>query len=486
MIIFYAIVSAEARAELWLGSRFAQNCAGCHAPGRINLEPKARKCSLSCQGCHVSPNGGGLRSHYGKWTENRWLRSTSFGALKHDLNFAPRKNQIYGKKPWASVKSEVTQSGSSLKSEIMNSGVELVETNSPLNESEHGVKDNPYVEIASSQEQYLYQVPEKDPWRQMAESKYDAGGDFRWMINKFQDSTDDGKNSRDQNFLMAGDISVRSRPLYRDLHFVFESRILGNPNDDALVKDSFTNIMTRNAYAMYDNIPYNTFIMGGLYRPIFGNSSPDHNALGQRLLATAQGISGGMYKAPPFTAISMGTAPNVPFANIHIITGTTDTSNWKSLSGKALNLGLRFVSFGAAASYSFQQTSGITAKSEDVITNLHSLGVAGTFGRTTATYEAMSYSIDNKQLALNVGGTHNLDTYTRIFGETYFTLALAAANVAMDLSPGAATQIKTGVRSFVWPGFDIQVAYESTASKLTLTNEIKKTTGATSQIHLYF
>jgi len=486
LIIFYALISTPVKAELWLGSRYAQNCAGCHAPGRINTEPKSRKCSLSCQGCHVNPNGGGLRSHYGKWTENKWLRTMNVAGLKQDLNFAPRKDQIYGKKPWESIQSQVQEPTSSLKSKIINQGLPLVETKALMNEPDYGVADNPYTVIASTEEQYLYQVPQKDPWREMGLSKVDAGGDFRWMVNSFTDKVPDGVKKRSQNFLMAGDISVRSRPFYRNFHIVYESRILGNPSEDALLKDAFNNLMTRNAYVMYDNIPYNTFIMAGLYRPIFGNSTPDHNALGQRLLAAAQGISGGMYKAPPFTAMTLGTAPNVPFANVHLITGTTDKANWQSQSGYGANLGLRFVSFGAAGTYSFQKTKGINSKSEEVISNLHSLGVAATLARTTATYEAMSYSIDNKQIALKVGGTHNFDTYTRVFGETYLNLAFASGNVAIDLSPGESYQIKAGIRSFVLSGVDVQLAFESTESKSSIEDEIKKTYGITSQLHLYF
>ena len=47
------------QAEPWLSTRYAQNCAGCHAPGRINLKAKDRRCSLSCQGCHVNQMAAG-------------------------------------------------------------------------------------------------------------------------------------------------------------------------------------------------------------------------------------------------------------------------------------------------------------------------------------------------------------------------------------------------------------------------------------------
>src|SRR5690606_16152465 len=71
------------------------NCSGCHAPGRKNLPPAKRRCTLACQGCHVSPQGSGLRSQYGKWTEDRWLRSFRTDLLAHKKTYAPYPKQPY-------------------------------------------------------------------------------------------------------------------------------------------------------------------------------------------------------------------------------------------------------------------------------------------------------------------------------------------------------------------------------------------------------
>ena len=65
LFLFISITSLcgihlELKAEPWLSTRFAQNCSGCHAPQRINKKPMDRRCTLSCQGCHVNPNGGAI------------------------------------------------------------------------------------------------------------------------------------------------------------------------------------------------------------------------------------------------------------------------------------------------------------------------------------------------------------------------------------------------------------------------------------------
>jgi hypothetical protein len=336
--------------------------------------------------------------------------------------------------------------------------------------------------------QYLYQVPQDDPYRLLGESKVDAGGDIRWMVNNLNKTSGGNTTAVKQNFLMSADFGVRARPLYRDLHFVYESRLLGNPGKDAITKNSLAQSMTRSAYGMYDNLPYNTFVMAGLYRPLFGNATPDHTALSQKILASAQDISGGMYRAPPFTAITIGSAPNVPFANLNIMTGTADVTSWKKLSGFALNGGLRFVKLGASAVYSYQKTTGTNSNSQDVTTSLHSVNLGATIKRATINYETVSYSNDNKETALRVGGTHSLETYTRIFGETYFNLAYTTANVTTDILPGKASQMKYGLRSFLVPGIDLQIGYETTTNKPTdtVTNPESKVSGITTQLHAFF
>ena len=43
----------------------ADNCGGCHTPGRSQRPVLERRCTLDCQGCHVDPTGAGPRNQWG-------------------------------------------------------------------------------------------------------------------------------------------------------------------------------------------------------------------------------------------------------------------------------------------------------------------------------------------------------------------------------------------------------------------------------------
>ena len=131
---------------------------------------------------------------------------------------------------------------------------------------------------------------------------------------------------------------------------------------------------------MVDDLPYNVFVMyGSFYRPLIGNYSPDHTLLSQTILANALGV-GRAYNIGPYEAISIGTAPNVPYANLHYINGTYDTDD--EMSGFAINTGLRFVSYGASVNYTYWNTADKTYETE-----IHNFHLAAMYGPVIANYE---------------------------------------------------------------------------------------------------
>src|SRR5690606_1037671 len=152
----------------WISTRFAQNCGGCHAHGRKNIAPAKRRCTLACQGCHVSPNGGGLRSYYGKWTEERWLRSFRSDSLKQAKAAAPYKRQIYGRRSYKKAKGKRPRGGYPLR-EVR----DLPQNEKPYDK----YADKGEHETVKSLREFEYYIPDIDPYREMMRNKIDAGMD---------------------------------------------------------------------------------------------------------------------------------------------------------------------------------------------------------------------------------------------------------------------------------------------------------------------
>lgn len=470
--------------EPWLSTRFAQNCSGCHAPQRVNVKPVSRRCSLSCQGCHVNPNGGGLRSYYGKWNENRWLRSFRSDFLKHSKNVAAYPDQNYGQNKFREVVKKLSKKQ---QQSIREKGLNLVETTSEMDESEYSRKHGNEKVIAQSQTEFLYQIPNLDPWRIKFNSKVDGGGDFRWYSASSTFKNDGSSSSNWFSFLMAADLGIRYRPVYKKLNFVYESRFFGSHAKHNKYSNTFGGASTRSLYMMVDDLPYNVFVQGGYYRPLFGNLSPDHDHLAQQMISFAMS---GRFRSQSLVmeAVSAGTAPNVPYLNLHKIGKLLDTPEDRT-DGFALNTGMRFVTLGASVNLSYWSTKQKGSEKPNLL-EMVSIGGALKLGRAVLSYEGLSIIKDdqNTQRDLRQGGVHSLDAHIRLWKEVYWQSNIAASNASRELTPGSAQQLKTGIRGFMIPGIECGVFYENTkeSQKLQSTTISRDTQRISSQLHAYF
>ena len=467
-LLVWCVQAWLADAEPWLGIRFAQNCAGCHAPGRINLPPMDRRCTLSCQGCHVNPSGGGLRNFYGKWNENRWLRSFVMEALRPASSFAPVNEQHYhtALAPTASNREMIRQQGHPLVAAPQ----QLLLDETPY------ARDGLEFKMARNDFQFLQQIPQQDPYRLHDASKIDGGAELRYQYLKKLN-----KSGKPLSFLMSGDIGLRWRPLHRNLHLVYEGRMLGNPHVDKLSKH-IDKTWTRSLYVMIDNLPFNVYVMYGLYRPLFGgNPMPDHRALPQRL--TAEALQGGSAYTLQYRALSIGTAPNVPYANVHVITGRNlrfSHDEDDSTRGVAANVGLRFVTLGINATYSFWFTRD---KHNTQRSLLHSASFGMQLWRTTAILEALRLHRKNPNTK-NTGNVITLDTHTQLWRHFYLTTQYSWASVTPNLAAGSSQQYRIGLRAFLLAGVDVSFNYEFDINKPS--NELdQETHSLSSQVHLY-
>lgn len=478
--LLLAVYEPLAQGEPWLGTRFAQNCSGCHAPGRRNLPPSDRRCSLSCQGCHVNPNGGGLRSHYGKWTEEKWLRSwrTKFNKPRH-ATLQRQKYYISTRE----YKAKKAQKKIDKSRKIVAQGYPLVYSKSDfLNENFYDrYHDNYYDKLAwAPKDEFLYTIPKEDPYRQMFDTKVDGGGDVRIATLKRVKGSD---NKDTETFIMSADFGLRWRPIHKKVHVVYESRFMGgtngNPIDDYIGTES-----TRSLYLMVDDLPYNVFVMGGYYKPIFGNYTPDHYALSQIMIANT--MNGGKPYAQLFKAFSVGTAPNVPYANLHYIAkDMTIDQKADETTGFAVNLGLRFVSYGASVNYSVWSTENNqpTGKVKVLMHSAHILG-AVLDKRLILGLELLSLERDDPATDFRRGGVYAFESKLRLWRENYLTLDYATANTAPNLLEGSATQTKIGIKSFIIPGLEYSLQYSM--DDIELNGESFSTANYLSMIHMYF
>ncbi|MGE0174828.1 MAG: hypothetical protein AB7T49_18690 [Oligoflexales bacterium] len=489
----------QAQAEPWLASRYAQNCAACHAPGRKNLRSQDRRCSATCQSCHVNPNGGGLRSFYGKWNENRWLRSWGNATFKSEEVPAPLKEQPYAGKRKRKAK---RLQRIFAKGFVMEGLRGEPKSENPYNRDH----DSNYQTPARNRYDFLYSIPQHDPYRQLVDlGKIDGGSDIRFATiipQSTQSSQGPVEKEKTRHFIMSADFGIRWRPVNRRYHLVYETRWRGDPTGDNLdAQVTANNLDTRSLYFLAEDLPYNMFVMAGYYRPLFGNYVPDHTTLGQRMMAyiltdTPMAYSF-IYRAISVGAAPFGHASTIPYFNLHYIGDNVGPgaqqvkSGGDNTNGYAANIGMRFVSYGASVNYSLWRTKhtrdNVFIGKVDIL--MHAFGMMGQLldKRLFLSLEAISMEKDDVTESFRKGGVIILDSKYRMWRELWATLEYSKANTSHDLKPGSANQLKAGVRMFMIPGIDYSFQYTKDANSYDDPEaDSRKTAYLISQLHTYF
>ncbi len=505
-LTFALVPTGIAAAEPWISTRYAQNCAGCHAPGRKNLVPIDRRCTLACQGCHISPSGGGLRSYYGKWNEDRWLRSFRADALANAKFPAPTKAQRYGSKGAPEKDAKGKSAGKDKENDkkrpssdadrlkMPPDGFRHVELNGyPANEALYDRRDRLEFMVVD-REEFEYQVPVGDPYREMRRNKIDAGADIRWQIRKSAIETvqDDESTETESwvSFPMAIDMGASFRPFYRHLRFVLETRAVTSPANPNESENIYQNIGRRSLYAMVDDLPYNLYVMGGFYRPLFGYYTPDHTFLPQRMQGWALQGNPATYNLQ-YEAYSFGGSPNVPYANVHIISKQLGPVEDTRVKGVAANIGGRFVTLGASINYSYwlsRVKSEVAGKEEESKTEMHSLFGSAMVGRFVLTLDLASFAKDDPASDFRRGGVYSFDGFFKLWRETYLNGQFAYANTHESLMPGSGTQMRFGTRMFLNSGVELMLHYEIDKQTLALKDQPEQETnrsGIVGQLHLF-
>lgn len=534
--LFFSVVffnSPDLTAEPWMATRFAQNCAGCHAPSRYNLPPKDRRCTLSCQGCHVNPNGGGLRSFYGKWNSDRWMRSFNWKVHgKEKEKPLPWFAQGYikdsdtqaivaalmkvdgdilrvNKKPISPAKLHrfvVPKSKKERKALIkaINATEKFRDKKGKFTNTESDFPGANFAEFyferpngdinwdinATSWKMYESTIPYNDPYKLKKREAILAGLDFRYMGRQPIDS-----ENKSKFWPMALDVGLQMKPFIKrvdNFSVVVESRYFNSPNNDDLDYVTTGGVTNRSTYLMIDDMFYNSFIMYGMYKPMFEHFTPDHTTLAQSIL----------YDNRAFRvvnkALSLGLAPNVPFANFHFIQPMLN-DDFSQEEGFIANLGARWVTLGASLVYSYRNVKD--TRTINNFTGLerqaHSLSGGMMYKNFILNAEALNITKEYAPGLVNGGTVTTFEVRYKIWRETYLESMFEFSNILVgtqgtsaeiqQMNPGDATQVTVGFRFFPVAGVDLSVHYRKTTE--TPKDENIKAFNESEgliQAHLYF
>lgn len=449
-----------AEAEPWLANRVSQNCAACHSPARRNRPLLERRCTLSCQSCHVNPNGGGIRTSYGIWQEQRWLRSFITRLFDHTTP-APLSEQAYAGQP---------PGGSG---DVPKRGHALVKTDRlTVDESRYDRRDRQERRIAQNEDEFMERVTREDPLRTERRRWLSLGTDIRYQYFDYSE----GSPFLDQtlSYLAVADMGIRLKPV-RHLSFVFENRFIeNNPPNNRVSKlfNSGTGSIVRSAYMLVNDLPFNSFVMGGLYFPLFGHYTPDRSSLAQSL--------SGFTQRSAFRAISAGTAPNVPFFNFHWI-GPQEGDGRDPARGFAYNVGGRFVTFGSYLMLSGWKTKSTTTRLRK---DLYSFTGGFSHKRVTGNFELLKVKRQSTS-GFARSRVYTLETKTRLWRQNYWVSNFAKSNVSATSAPGSAYEFSYGLKNYLLPGIQLETLISKSTSEA---DGIGKTIEKRwqSQLHIFY
>ena len=183
-----------------------------------------------------------------------------------------------------------------------------------------------------------------------------------------------------------------------------------------------------------------------------------------------------------YEALSIGTAPNVPYLNLHKI-GNRHGSNGENNDGYAINAGMRGVKYGQSLNYSYWTSKD---QSKNIEIAMHSIGSLVNLYGVTVSLEGVSLFRDDKSSSSKLGGVVTGEVYVKTWRENYIHLSYAQANTTEDLLPGSANQLRIGLKSFIIPGVELATYFENENQKNKESGSSLESSGVSGNLHAYF
>jgi hypothetical protein len=460
-----------------------------------------------------------MRSHYGRWYGDHWLRSFAIKGMGHKKAITASEDQVYdqiGDYLFETTNKRTAQKklptkalkrfrGKTKGTRAKRHGLRMKYAKSyKLFESQHSRADGREDDIAETEAEFWLQVPEGDPLRQRRDTRVDGSGSIRYQLVSIPTIkvNDNEVESPDTNgFLMSADMGVRWRPAKKYLNFVFEHRIFGSPREK-----KFTDILKqsrpRSMYLLIDDLPYNSYLQAGAYRFGFGSNSPDHTLLSQDILARST-IANRAYNMS-YQAVSLGAAPNIPFAHLHYIYKDVSREsptgeNWTGFAGQ---IGAKAIRFGGSASYSFFQLAQETDNGKNQ-TTAHALNlgamlkptISGSVHRLVGQLEAVRVERERVETSISPGvfSTSTIvgvDLMAQLWREVYLHGQYSVANSNRSMQNGSSTQWRVGIKAHLLPGLELSARYGVDTEETEAFNgraEMNTVSHSISQqIHFYF
>lgn len=298
-------------------ARSGRTCDNCHSLPNTWLDPAAvadRKCTLSCVGCHVDPNGGGLRTVSGRY----------FGDVTLPMfNAADRPLADMGRHLFESMNTVAPGSQpSSQPSSQPASG--------PIKPADRQVDPRP-----------PGSPPATDGWQAMGDPAGHAPDSTAWRMGWLNGRY--GNERADPLLLVGADarmalwfLGLAVFPMQADVyaalhpvdHLTFATTVgaRGRRNSRTFASepelDEQSPVAMKDLYLMVHELPYMAYARVGRFMPAFGTRIADHTAYIRRPF--------GLSQENPNTrvlGVEAGIAPNYPHVTASVFKPSTLDAN---------------------------------------------------------------------------------------------------------------------------------------------------------------